>query len=106
MADLEGALRARLSEGSKIFVPYVTGGLVGVDADLLRGIAKSGADAIEVGIPFSDPVMDGGVIQEASRRSLEGGTRTSDVLATIAEAAVDVPVCAMTYLIPVLAHGL
>ena len=48
-------------------MPYVTGGLPGVDAELLRGLEQAGADAIEVGIPFSDPVMDGGVIQEASR---------------------------------------
>ena len=106
MADLEAALRARVEGGGKVFVPYVTGGLEGVDADLLRAIAKTGADAIEVGIPFSDPVMDGGVIQEASARSLGSGTRPGDVLATIAEAAVDAPVCVMTYLNPVMAHGI
>ena len=51
------------------FVPYVTGGFPGVDAGLLRALQDAGADAVEVGIPFSDPVMDGGVIQEASRLS-------------------------------------
>jgi len=67
MPDLEGALRARRDAGGRAFVPYVTGGYPGVDATLLREIQESGADAVEVGIPFSDPVMDGGVIQEASR---------------------------------------
>jgi tryptophan synthase alpha chain len=83
----------------------VTGGLRGVDADLLRGLEEAGADAVEVGIPFSDPVMDGGVIQEASRRALEEGTRPADVLATVKEAGLSVPVAVMTYFNPVLRHG-
>ena len=75
MPDLEATLRARRDAGGRLFVPYVTGGLPGVDAPLLRAIQEAGADAIEVGIPFSDPVMDGGVIQEASRLALEAGAR-------------------------------
>jgi len=98
-------LRARRDGGGRAFVPYVTGGLDGVDADLLRGLADAGADAIEIGIPFSDPVMDGGVIQEASRRALDSGTRPADVLATVKEAGVGVPVAVMTYFNPVLRHG-
>lgn len=105
MPDLEAALRARRDGGGRAFVPYVTGGLEAVDADLLRELADAGADAIEVGIPFSDPVMDGGVIQEASRLALEGGTRPSDVLAVIREAGVGAPVAVMTYFNPVLRHG-
>jgi tryptophan synthase alpha chain len=105
MAGLEQALRARRDGGGRAFIPYVTGGLKGVDAELLRGLAEAGADAIEVGIPFSDPVMDGGVIQEASRIALEAGTRPSDVLATVREAGLDVPVALMTYFNPVLRHG-
>ena len=105
MAGLEEALRARRDGGGRAFVPYVTGGLKGVDADLLRGLAEAGADAIEVGIPFSDPVMDGGVIQEASRLALEAGTRPDDVLEVVREAGLDVPVAVMTYLNPVLRRG-
>jgi tryptophan synthase alpha chain len=105
MRDLEAALRGRRDGGGRAFVPYVTGGLKGVDAALLRGLADVGADAIEVGLPFSDPVMDGGVIQEASRLALEAGTRPADVLALIAEAALEVPVAVMTYLNPVLHRG-
>jgi tryptophan synthase alpha chain len=103
---LEVALRKRRDSGGRAFVPYVTGGLDGVDAVLLDSLADAGADAIEVGIPFSDPVMDGGVIQEASRRALEAGTRPADVFSTIQRAGVGVPVAVMTYFNPVLRHGI
>jgi len=103
--DLEPALRAVRGAGDRAFVPYVTGGLPGVDADLLRGLETAGADAIEVGIPFSDPVMDGGVIQEASRRALEAGARPAAVLETIGEAGLGVPAVVMTYYNPVLRQG-
>ena len=86
-------------------MPYVTGGLAGVDAALLRALESAGADAVEVGIPFSDPVMDGGVIQEASRLALEAGTRPADVLDTIREAALTVPVAVMTYYNPIFRQG-
>jgi tryptophan synthase alpha chain len=105
MGELERALRARRDAGGRSFVPYVTGGFNGVDAALLKELEAIGADAIEVGIPFSDPVMDGGVIQEASRRSLEGGTRPRDVLATIEVAATSIPVAVMTYVNPVYRIG-
>jgi tryptophan synthase alpha chain len=99
--DLEPSLRSRLNAGGRVFVPYVTGGLSGVDPELLRGLELAGADAIEVGIPFSDPVMDGPVIQEASRRALEDGATPSSVLGTIKEAGLEVPVAVMTYANPV-----
>jgi tryptophan synthase alpha chain len=106
MGELETALRQRRAAGGRAFVPYVTGGLAGVDPDLLNELEASGADAIEVGIPHSDPVMDGGVIQEASRRSIEAGTRPSDVLAMVRAAALTIPVAVMTYVNPVLRRGM
>ncbi len=105
MPDLEAALRARRDGGGRALVPYVTGGLPGVDAGLLRALQDAGADAIEVGIPFSDPVMDGGVIQEASRLALAAGARPRAILDVIGEAALDVPVAIMTYLNPVFRYG-
>jgi tryptophan synthase alpha chain len=104
-ADLEAALRARRDGGGRSFVPYVTGGLPGVDAELLRSLRDAGADAVEVGIPFSDPVMDGGVIQEASRLALEAGAHPADILAMIGKAELDIPVVVMTYVNPVYRHG-
>jgi tryptophan synthase alpha chain len=103
---LETVLREVVRGGGRAFVPYVTGGLPGVDGTLLRGLAAAGADALEVGVPFSDPVMDGPVIQEASRRALEAGATPAAVLAAIGDAALDLPVVVMTYLNPVLAMGL
>jgi tryptophan synthase alpha chain len=106
MGRLEAALRARRDAGGRAFVPYVTGGYPGVDALLLRRLATAGADAIEVGIPFSDPVMDGGVIQEASAEALRAGARVQDVFTMIRDAATEVPVAVMTYVNPVYRHGI
>jgi tryptophan synthase alpha chain len=103
--DLEHHLRNRVTAGRRLFVPYVTGGVPGVDADLLRALEAAGADAIEVGIPFSDPVMDGPVIQEASRRALEAAATPGKVLGLVAEASMSTPAIVMTYLNPVLAAG-
>jgi tryptophan synthase alpha chain len=97
MAGLESALRKVRDGGGKAFVPYVTGGYPGVDAALLRSLVDAGADAIEVGVPHSDPIIDGGVVQQASAAALAAGTHPSDVLRTIAEADVDVPIAVMTY---------
>lgn len=105
MGALETALRGVRDAGRKSFVPYVTGGLPGVDVALLRGLQEAGADAIEVGVPHSDPIMDGGVIQEASRLSLEHGTHPRDVLDTVAEAALTIPVAVMTYVNPLVRRG-
>jgi len=105
MPDLESALRQRIAGGGRAFVPYVTGGLPGVDAELLRGLEEAGADAIEVGIPFSDPVMDGGVIQEASRLALQAGATPARVLATVRHAGLRIPVAVMTYFNPVFRRG-
>lgn len=106
MGALEIALRARREAGGSSFVPYLTGGFPGVDVPLLRAVAAAGVDAIEVGVPHSDPVMDGGVIQEASSSALAAGARPADVLATIREADLPIPVAVMTYVNPVLRRGL
>jgi len=97
VGQLEAALRGVRDAGGRSFVPYVTGGYPGVDAGLLRALQDAGADAIEIGIPHSDPIIDGAVVQEASRVALERGTHPRDVLATIAEADLSIPVAVMTY---------
>lgn len=98
---LEAHLRARRDKGRKLLVPYVTGGL-GVDwADVVGAVVEAGADAVEIGIPFSDPVMDGRTIQEASQRALDIGATPSSIIAEVARIDVDVPLVVMTYYNPV-----
>jgi tryptophan synthase alpha chain len=94
---LEYALRAARDGGRKLLVPYITGGLGRDWPEVLTAVAVSGADAIEVGIPFSDPVMDGPTIQEASTRSLEAGTTPDAVVAELGRVDADVPLVVMTY---------
>jgi len=93
---LEATLRASRSSGRKLLVPYLTGGL-GRWTEMVRAAADAGADAIEIGIPFSDPVMDGPVIQEANEVSLAAGTTPRSVLDEIATLDAGVPIAVMTY---------
>ncbi len=95
---LETHLRARRDEGRKLLLPYITGGYpVGHWAELIDGLAAAGADAIEIGIPFSDPVMDGPTIQESSTLALEAGANPMAILAEVAKTDPGVPLIAMTY---------
>jgi tryptophan synthase alpha chain len=94
---LEARLRAARDRGRKLLVPYVTGGFPGW-AHAVEACAEAGADAIEVGIPFSDPVMDGPTIQEASERALASGATPQDIVRTMARLdAGGVPLVVMTY---------
>ena len=92
----ESALLARRAAGGKSLVPYLTGGL-GDWTHMVGAAVHAGADAVEVGIPFSDPVMDGPVIQEANDRSLSAGTTPTTVLDDLSRTDVGVPVAVMTY---------
>ena len=99
--NLEAHLRARRDTGAKLLVPYVTGGLGADWLDIVRAVADAGADAIEIGIPFSDPVIDGPTIQRASRQALEGGATPAKIVAEAAQLDIDAPVAVMTYYNPV-----
>jgi tryptophan synthase alpha chain len=94
---VEPALRAARDAGRKLLVPYVTGGLGADWCEVVEAVAASGADAIEVGIPFSDPVMDGPTIQEASMRALAQGATPSSIVAELSEVDAGVPLVVMTY---------
>ena len=94
---IEQALRARRDGGRKLLVPYVTGGLHDDWVRVVESVAAAGADAVEIGIPFSDPVMDGPVIQEASQQALAAGATPGSILADAARIDVDVPLVVMTY---------
>lgn len=94
---LEQHLRATRAAGRKLLVPYVTGGFGSDWPEVVRAVADAGADAIEVGVPFSDPVMDGPVIQEASERALAAGATPVSVLDELREVDAGVPLAVMTY---------
>lgn len=96
MAGLEEALRQRIDAGGKCLVPYVTGGYPGW-VEAVRACAAHGADAVEVGIPFSDPVMDGPVIQQASQAALEAGATPTSVLDGIRTLDIGIPIAVMCY---------
>jgi tryptophan synthase alpha chain len=94
---LEAHLRARRAAGRKLLVPYVTGGLIEGWVHVVAAFVAAGADAVEIGIPFSDPVMDGPTIQEASATALARGTTPDGVLAALRGFDAGAPLIAMTY---------
>src|SRR5438105_3851617 len=95
--DLETTLRSARDRGRKLLVPYVTGGLGDDWTDVARAVAGAGADAVEIGVPFSDPVMDGPTIQEASERALAGGATPQSIFDGLRGLDAGVPLVIMTY---------
>ena len=95
--EFERSLRATRESGRKLLIAYVTGGLHDEWPDVVRAVADAGADAIEIGIPFSDPVMDGPIIQEASELALRDGASPITVLDTLRTIDAGVPLAVMTY---------
>jgi tryptophan synthase alpha chain len=101
------AERWRALGKKRALIPYLTAGFPtpGVSLEALRCAVRAGADFIEVGVPFSDPLADGPTIQRTTQTALEQGMTLPRVLDLIRDAALDVPVIIMTYLNPVLAYG-
>lgn len=110
MSRIAGAFERAKGSGRAALVAYLMGG----DPDLATSerlalaCVRGGADLLELGIPFSDPIADGPEIQAAGLRSLKAGTRPKDVLDVAARIRrqSDVPLLVMTYLNPILAMGL
>lgn len=93
---LETEFRAKRAAGHKLLVPYITGGLHGWQ-EAVRAAAAAGADAVEIGIPFSDPVMDGPVIQVASQKALESGATPLSIFDDLRHIDVGIPLAVMCY---------
>lgn len=102
--------KALTEKGKKAFVPYIMAGDGGLETlrEKLLFLQESGADAIEIGIPFSDPVADGPTIQRAGIRALSNGTTLNKVLKEIESFKNDIsiPLILMTYLNPLVAYGI
>lgn len=110
MSRVKQAFTKLKDRNEKAFVPYIMAGDGGLEvlAERLIFLEKCGATAIEIGIPFSDPVADGPTIQQAGIRALEQGTSMVDVLKAVAAVRnqVNIPLIFMTYMNPIVALGL
>ncbi len=104
-AGIEATLTKQLNKGGKCLVPYITGGYTGY-LEAISAAAEAGADAIEIGIPFSDPVMDGPTIQMANDEVLAKGITPAQILHDIGALDVGVPLAVMTYYNVVYRFGL
>jgi tryptophan synthase alpha chain len=108
--SLARAFAAARGEGRAALIPYITAGHPrrGDTAEILRAIADEGADVIELGVPFSDPLADGPTIQRSSFDAIAQGVDLRWTLDALADfrAARDTPVVLFTYLNPLLRHGM
>ena len=95
------------NKSRRALVCYVTAGHPDIEGslDILHALEEGGADIIELGVPFSDPIADGPIIQASSQRALENGMTYDGVLALVSRARLEVPVVLFSYLNPVLAAG-
>jgi tryptophan synthase alpha chain len=106
MKSLERDLRKLRDAGRKLLLPYFMGGLTENWTDHVAAAVLAGADAVEIGIPFSDPMMDGPVIQEAALRALARGTTMDSICDDLTRLETTVPLIAMTYYNIMLHYGL
>ncbi len=109
MSRVADAIARARTEGRGAFVGYLPLGYPDLQTsiDAAVALAENGADVLELGPPYSDPVMDGTVIQEATQAALAGGFRLRDTFTAVREitSRVDVPVLVMTYWNPVMQYG-
>jgi tryptophan synthase alpha chain len=110
MSRIREAFRRAASDKRAAFIPYVTTGDPNLarTVEIVHALERAGADILELGVPFSDPIADGPTNQRAAERALASGTTLSKVLATIAVLRQDLqlPIVLFTYANPVVRYGL
>ncbi|MDX2435662.1 MAG: tryptophan synthase subunit alpha [Acidobacteriota bacterium] len=110
MSRIRDAFRTADREKRAAFIPYVTAGDPNLarTVDIVHALERAGADVLELGVPFSDPIADGPTNQRAAERALKSGTTLSGVLATVSVVRqdVDLPIVLFTYANPVIRYGL
>ncbi|WP_068759857.1 tryptophan synthase subunit alpha, partial [Oleiphilus sp. HI0128] len=110
MSRIQSVLENLQAEGKKALIPYVTGGdpRPGATVEIMHTLVEAGADIIELGVPFSDPMADGPVIQLACERALEHNVSLDDIFSMVKEfreTDQDTPVVLMGYLNPLEIKG-
>ena len=108
MSTLHEAFAAARADGRALLIGYLPAGFParGDDVTIIETMVENGVDAIEIGLPYSDPLMDGPTIQDAVQRALEAGTHTDDVLRTVeAVARTGAPTLVMSYWNPLERYG-
>jgi tryptophan synthase alpha chain len=110
MSRIEAKFKSLNREGRKSFIPYITAGDPSIETteQIILELERSGADIIELGVPFSDPMADGPVIQRASERALANHVSVGDCLELVRRVRQqsDVPIVLFSYLNPLLSIGL
>lgn len=110
MNRIDNTFQELSRQGKKAFIAFITAGFpdLGTTGELVVALARSGADIIELGIPFSDPMADGPVIQETSFAALTGRVTLSRVLSLVRRVRrfTQVPICFMSYYNPLFSYGL
>lgn len=109
MTRIEQRFQTLAQEGKKGFIPYICAGdpTIADTEDIVLRLEDAGADIIEIGIPFSDPLADGPANQRASERALDGGTRLDDVFGAVARIRErsEIPIVLFTYINPLYSLG-
>lgn len=109
MNRIDARFRELRRAGKSAFVVFITAGYPNLSTTkkLILELARIGVDIIELGVPFSDPLADGPIIQEASQKALEKNVHLTDILnlVKVTRKAVDVPICLMTYYNPIFCFG-
>jgi len=108
VSTLHEAFAAAKADGRALLIGYLPAGFPsrGDDVAVIEAMVENGVDAIEIGLPYSDPLMDGAVIQAAVEQALEAGTHTDDVLRTVeAVARTGAPTLVMSYWNPIERYG-
>ena len=100
---------ARAFDHGKAFIPFITGGDTSLEItrQLLIAMEEAGADLVEIGLPFSDPIAEGVVIQQANERALAAGCTTDKLFDMVKEArkTVEIPLVFLTYINPIFTYG-
>lgn len=109
MSRIAGTFRKIKEKNGRAFIPYIMAGDPGIERtrQLVKMLEECGADIIELGVPFSDPLADGPTIQKAAQRALRGGMTLAGVMELVAglRRGTQIPIILMTYYNPVFRYG-